>query len=265
MVHIIDSKTSILRDLSIDPSCFEEIETFTVSGDDPSSPLPQDGQQRFFVAIERPDLTLSGVVRGMLGSTDCQNDMNVRQRYTIKVFSVLRLVAKRLRLLHSQGFVHGDLCLENCGKFDDEWKLSDLLGSQRIGRALDANRLSSSAPPESVKLQGKVAAFRSDLIAHPSLDSWAFGKVAFEVLVGDTLIEFDVSRSIETDHESLAQLLNWEDVNIAGVRQELQRVGVTEAGVSLVVDCLSPIAEGRPTMDEILAHPVWNALRHQSS
>lgn len=262
---VIRSQAAILQDLEVDPSCFEEIVSFTVSGDDPSSPLPKDGRQRFFLSIERPDLTLSGVVRGMLGNQDCQNDMNVRQRYSIKVFSVLRLVAKAVRRLHGQGFVHGNLCLENCGKFEGDWKLSDLLGVQRIDGTFDVNRLSSSAPPESVELLGRIAKFRNDLITHPSLDSWAFGKVAYEVLVGDTLIEFNVSKPIETDHESLANLSQWSDQGVRYARRELERVGVAESGIALVTECLSPSAEDRPTMEGILNHPVWDALRRQTA
>lgn len=253
-------KVAILEDLEIDPS-FEEIVPFTLGESHQSYPLPKFGLQRFFIAIERPDLTLSGVVRGMLGSQDCRNDITVRQRYAIKVFSVLRLVAKALRRLHGQGFVHADLSLENCGRFGDDWKLSNILGAQRVGFPVEVDRLSSSAPPESIEERNGVATFRSDLVAHPTLDSWAFGKLAFEVTVGDTLIEFDVSHSIETDQKSLANLLHWSDSNVQQTCQVLGRVGVTDAGISMIAECLAPKADDRPTMDEILNHPVWDALR----
>jgi len=252
------SKAAVLQDLDNDPS-FEEIVPFTMDGND------HTGRQRFYIAIERPDLTLSGVVRGMLGNQDCRNDMNVRQRYTIKVFSVLRLVAKALRRLHGKGFVHGDLCLENCGKFEDDWKLSDILGAQRVGLPVEADRLSSSAPPESIEEQNGVATFRKDLVAHPSLDSWAFGKIAYEVIVGDTLIEFDVSHPIEADHKSLANLLRWSDLDVQQACKLMGRVGVADAGISMVAACLAPKADDRPTMDEILNHPVWDVLRRKAS
>lgn len=259
-----------MPELDIDVDFFEEILTFVVRGSDANrGPLPDDERRRFFISVERPELTLSGVVRGMLGNQDCQNDAKVRQRYSAKVFSVLRLVAKSLQRLHAQGFIHGDLCLESCGKYDDKWKLSDLLGAQKIGETFDIARLSSSAPPESVEpLRSSgtdhQAAFRADLVTRPSFDSWAFGKVAYEVLVGDALIEYDVTKSVKEDHDSLVYLLHWSDFNVQDARQQLERVGISEDGISMVTQCLSPDEVARLSMDEVLQHPVWSELRRQS-
>ena len=224
-------------------------------------PFPRNALQRYFIAIERPDLTLNGVVRGMLCHHDCQNDMNVRQRYTIKVFSVLRRIAKCLLRLHNQGFVHGDLCLENCGKFEGEWKLSDILGAQRIGLPFEKDRLSSSAPPEAIDEQSGEAKFRSDLVAHPSLDTWAFGKLAFEAIMGDTLIEFDVSLPIEADHASLGTLGKWNTSNVQHVCQALGRVGVVDAAILMIAECLLPDACKRLSMSRMLDNPAWDAFR----
>lgn len=263
-------QTAVLRELDIDVDYFEEIVAFAVGGvDADKSPLANDGRQRFFVSIERPYLTLSGVVRGMLGNHDCQNDVIVRQRYSAKVFSVLRVVAKALQSLHGQGFIHGDLCLENCGKYDDKWKLSDLLGAQKIGETFDPARLSSSAPPEAIeplRTSGtkRQVAFRTDLVSRPSFDSWAFGKLAYEVLVGDALVAFDESKSIEEDYESLTNLVHWNDFNVEDARQHLERVGISNAGISLVTSCLSPDEETRLSMDGVLTHAVWSELRRQS-
>ena len=253
-------QTAVLQDLIADQSSFEDIVAFTIDASGQCR-FPRSALQRFFIAIERPDLTLSGVVRGMLGHHDCQNDMNVRQRYTIKVFSVLRRIAKCLQRLHGQGFVHGDICLSNCGKFDGEWKLSDVLGAQRIGLPIEKDRLSSSAPPEAVEGQSGVAVFRSDLLAHPSLDSWAFGKLAFEVIVGDKLIEFDKSLPVDADHASLDNLCNWSQSNVQHACQTLERFGVVDAAISMIAGCLSPNADTRPCMGDILNSPGWEAFR----
>lgn len=259
-------QTAILSELDVDAACFEDILAFSVGGFDANrGPLPEDGLRRYVIAIGRPELTLSGVVRGMLGNQDCQNDVNVRQRYSEKVFSVLRLVAKALQRLHAQGFVHGDVCLENCGKYEDEWKLSNILGAQKVGETFCHARLSSSAPPEAVgTLPETQAAFRIDLVVHPSLDSWAFGKLAYEVLVGDALIEFNVTKSVVDDHESLANLFRWSDFNVKDAQEQLNRIGISESGVSMVANCLSPYKESRPSMDEVLKHPVWSELRRRS-
>lgn len=228
-------------------------------------PLPDDGKVRYCISIERPELTLSSVVRGMLGNLNCQNDASVRHRYTVKVFSVLRSIAKSLQRLHSDGFVHGNLSLENCGKYSDKWKLSDILEAQAIGETFDRERLSISAPPEAVLLQrgtGKTpgASFRTDLVALPSFDSWGFGKLAYEVLVGDTFLEFDVAKDIADDEVTLVRLCQWNEFNMQECRRQLELVGVTDEGVALVLQCIGP-EECRPTMDEVLRHSIWSGLR----
>jgi hypothetical protein len=254
----------VLRYLVIDCNYVEEILTFFVGERDSNrGPLPDDGLRRFVVSIESPSLTLTTVVRGMLRNRGCQTDTMIRQRYSVKVFSVLRLIAQALKRLHCQGFVHGDLCLESCGKFEEKWKLINLLGVQRIGEAIDSSRLSFSAPPEAVQSFTHVgsyqrSAFRDDLVAHPSLDLWAYGKVAFEVLVGQPLISSDINDSF--DDESLKLLLQWNNVNVLDVRRQLERVGILEAGIELVLQCLSPIADTRLSIDDVLQHSVWAEL-----
>jgi hypothetical protein len=254
--------------LKLDAALFEAIVTFVVGESDVDrGPLPDDGQERYCVVIERPDLTLSGVVRGMLGNHDCQNDRSVRHRYTVKVLSVLRTIAKSLRSLHSEGFIHGGLTLENCGKYNDKWKLSGILGSQRIGEKVDVSRLSSSAPPEAVlpfmsdDEAVHDAVFRTDLVAQPSVDSWAFGKVMYEVLVGDSLIEWNVATSVDEDRNSLARLHQWNEFNLLDCRRQLELVGIIEPGIELVIQCLCPQGANRPSMDQILKHSVWSELR----
>jgi serine/threonine protein kinase len=257
-----------LTSLNLDAALFEEIVTLVVGESDVDrGPLPDDEQERYCVVIERPDLTLSGVVRGMLGNHDCQNDRSVRHRYTVKVLSVLRTIAKSLQRLHSEGFIHGGLTLENCGKYNDKWKLCEILGSQTIGRKIDASRLSSSAPPEAVlpfmSEDGAVhdAAFRTDLVAQPSVDSWAFGKVMYEVLVGDSLIEWNVATSVDEDRDSLARLHQWNEFNLLDCRRQLELVGVVEPVIELVLQCLCPQVANRLSMDAILKHSAWSELR----
>lgn len=245
----------------LDVNSFEEILTFTVSQDElQRSPLSSDSSRRYFVMFELPDLTLNGVVRGMLNNEDCQNNMDVRHRYNIKVFSVLRLVAKALRRLHEKGYIHGNVCLENCGKYEDRWKLSEILGVQQIGVPIAKSRLSTSAPPEAVHGNEHLVQYRSHLVANESFDSWSFGKLAFEVLVGKPLIDFSSSHSGE-NRQSLVDLLRWDDHSIGHACERLDDAGIVDSGVELIADCLSYEDERRPTMDEILRHSVWDDLR----
>lgn len=236
-------------------------------GEDGSEPVDGEAKQ-FCVAIERPNLTLSGVASGMLDNEECQTDSEVRQRYNGKVFSVLRLVAKALHHLHSLGIVHGQVCLENCGKYDDKWKLSDTLDMQQVGAIFDSSRFDKSAPPEAIEQDTNTAlehqaTFRPEVLAERSFDSWAFGKLAYEVLLGEELVAFDRGKAVDENNRAMMDILHWSNFEQRDVEQKLKGVGVSKAGVDMIVHCLSPKSEDRPTMDQILSHPVWNELRRQ--
>jgi serine/threonine protein kinase len=251
----------VLHNLEFDFRYCEEIVTFSVGGNDRNrGPLPNDGLRRFFISVERPSLTLTSIVRGMLRNHGCQTDSAVRRRYSEKVFSVLRMIALSLKWLHSQGFVHGSLNLESCGKFGANWKLMNLLGLQKIGETLDINRFSMTAPPEAVQISSRSGSeqryvFRDNLVSHPSLDLWAFGVVAFEVLVGQPVIRLDANNDF--DQNSWKCLHQWSDSNLLEIRLQLEQVGVSEAGIRLIIQCLSPSADARLSIDNVLQHSAW--------
>lgn len=249
-------------------SHFEDVFCFIIGKDDRGrGPLPDDGRCLFCISTERPELTLSSVVRGMIGNKECQNHAQTRRRYANKVFSVLRQVAKALQRLHKQGLVHGNLCLESFGKYDESWKLADVLGAQTIEDVFEVTRLSSAAPPESVlpsqHRENNHSRFRSDLVALPSIDSWGFGKLAYEVLVGDVLIEFDVTNRIHSDDVGLDFLSRWSEKNLQDVRLQLKHAGLSGTEISLITHCLRPEAKDRLDLDGILLHSAWTELRQQ--
>jgi serine/threonine protein kinase len=254
-------KTSMLHSLLPDFTLFQEILTFSVGDIDRNrGPLPDDGLQRYFISLESPRLSLATVVRGMLNNVGCRNDKMVRTRYSGKVFSVLRLIAMALQRLHNQGVVHGHLSLESCAKFDDKWKLANFLGAYCVGEVIHYNEETLAVPPEALQLcrtQGSAthATFRNDFVAQASVDIWAFGKVAYEALVGQPLIPTDQDEKF--DSESLTLLLEWNDANLFDVRLELERVGVTKAGIDLIAQCLSHDEDSRLTVDELLQHSFW--------
>jgi serine/threonine protein kinase len=240
----------------LDISLFQEILTFSVGGNDSNrGPLPDDGLQRYFISLESPQLSLTTVVWGMLSNHGCQTDKMVRQRYSGKVFSVLRLIAKALQRLHYQGFVHGNLSLDSCGKFDEKWKLANLLSAKSAGEAIHYNNSTLAAPPEALQYSrnygsDRQATFRNDFVAQPSADVWAFGKVAYEALVGKPLIMTD--RDSNFDSKSLKVLVEWNDANLLDVRLELERVRIKESAIGLIAQCLAHNANTRLTVDDIL-------------
>jgi hypothetical protein len=173
----------------------------------------------------------------------------VQWQNNTKVFSVLRLVAKSFRRLHSQSFVHGAVSVASCGKFDDRWKLMGLLGSEREGQSFGPNRLSSCAPPETIEVnatqnkQGqRCTRFRGKLVAQYFVNAWAYGKLAFEALVGQPLLipVDDTSTSVSEDDSRLVKLLHWSEFDVQDIRHELELVGVSLSAIFLVVACYQP-------------------------
>lgn len=233
--------------------------------------------QQFCVAIELPSLTLDRVVAGMLNSDEYHRNPDMRTRYFSKVCMVLRQVAKALRHLHYVGVVHGDVCLESCGKFHDKWKLTNSLGIQPTGERFDTSRMGESSPPEAVELLSNVvetrgqeassrhATFKGDIVADPAIDIWAFGKLTFEVLTGEPLIQFDSEKEVRHDNRALLTLERWNEDDLRDCIDVMKDSGVSTLGIDLVSHCLLPDPAERPaSMDEILEHKFWKDMRRKT-
>jgi len=231
------------------------------------------GAKQHSIAIEQPNLTLEEVILGMVQNEDCQNVPAIRRRYAEKVFAVLRVVAKALRHLHGVGLVHGGLSTKSCGKYGNQWKVSDVLGIRRSGDSFGIERTSMSPPPESLEVDkgrrgwAQQAFMKESLEARPSIDAWAFGTLAFEVLVGAPLFPALDIYNVEDEEcrEAMNHIYLWNDHNLQEVRERLALCFVSEAGINLILECLSPQPEMRPTMSEILSRPFWNEIRRNGS
>ena len=224
-------------------------------------PLPIDGLSRYFISVETPQLRLAAVVRGMLSNHGCQTDKSIRQRYSGKVFLVLRSIAYALHNLHSQGHIHGTLSPVSCAKFDERWKLAHVLDTKRIGEIITFSTETYSVPPEALKpttnqgTKGQIV-FKDDLVARTSIDVWAFGQVAYEALVGRPLFPEENDENEEMD--PLKVILRWSDANLVEVKQDLVHIGLTEPGIELITKCLSPNECARPQIDYLLQHTFWS-------
>ena len=253
----------------MEPLYFEEVSTFAVS----ESGSEQEAAQQYCISIERPrSITLDRVVEGMLKKGGYRHDPDLRRKYAAKVCAVLRLIGKGLRHLHASGGVHGNVCMETCGKFDHEWKLLGRLNVQLIGAALDPSKFQYSFPPEALVLEEKEGvvydsdappvAFNTELVADPSLDIWGFGQLAYESILGKQLVEFDKKKKTTEDAVSLLEVMEWDESNMRNVFEELLDSGIPESGADLIVSCLFPRPADRPkSMDDILSHPFWKEMR----
>jgi serine/threonine protein kinase len=152
------------------------------------------------------------------------------------------------------------------------WKLLGRLGVQRIGESFDTSKFHHSFPPEALQLDeqdGGVfdsddapVSIRATMIADPSLDIWAFGKLAYEALVGLPLVEFDETKRPSEDVVSLLEVMEWDQTNMKDVFTLLLDCGITESGADLITSCLFPRPEDRPrSIEEILSNQFWKEMR----
>lgn len=226
--------------------------------------LESSSKPQFCISIDQPELTLSDIIFNM-DRSKYLDDHERLTRYINKLRKVFKMIGEGINHLHSQGVVHGHINTNTCGKFDDGWKLLDLIGSNTIGSYLSTNRTSQSSPPEAVISEGKnMTSFRlSDhIVANISLDIWAFGKLMYEVLVGKQLIEIDSHKMVETDDLFLGTLKNWNEDDLSNVVTEIETAGVGTLAADLISHCLCPFPEHRPKdMKDVLTHPYWNELK----
>jgi serine/threonine protein kinase len=262
--------------VDLDNSFVEEVDVF-VEYVEPPFGSSEDAPQHHCVSIERPQLTLDKVVNGMLENGGYTTDPHKRNKYSAKVCSVLRLIGKALRHLHTSGVIHGNVCMETCGKFDDSsWKLLDRLEVQVIGATFDHSRFDRSFPPESIELAEESGAvydsddaavsFSKSMIVDPSIDIWSFGQTCYETLVGKPLIESDINKSPSEDAVSMLQIMEWNESNMQEVFTNLLEAGIEESGADLITSCLFARPQDRPSsMDEVLDHPFWTDMRKHRS
>lgn len=255
-------QTEIMRTYELDESKVEEVLTFSVRGGGDGL----SGQS--WVSIECPEATLKDVSDSMTRKGGYWNQPDLRSKYATKVCLVLRLIAKSLQHLHTKGVVHGDLSLQSCGLFEQDWKLLGGMEVQPIGQAFDTSRFQQSFPPESLHssdldinvydTDAPPVCFNQSIVSDPSIDIWSFGKLAYEAILGKPLVAYDANLPAN-DVVALLEVMEWNEDCLKDVFQELlESGGIAESGAELFTSCLFPRPEDRPkSMDEILRHPFW--------
>jgi hypothetical protein len=264
-----------LLSVELDDAFVEKVDVYVEYIDDPFNNSEEAAQQRC-VAIERPQLSLDKVVAGMRQNGGYQNDLELRMKYSAKVCSVLRLVGKALRHVHESGAVHGNICMETCGKFSENWKLLERLDIVLAGEPIDASRFRHTFPPEALELSEREGAvydsdnapvsFVQTLIANPSIDIWAFGQVCYETLMGKPLVDYDRKKKPSDDVAALLQIMEWSRSDMQAVFSDLLEYGIEESGADMITSCLFPNPNDRPaSMNEVLDHPFWVDMKKHRS
>ena len=139
-------------------------------------------------------MSLACVVSGIPTNHRCRSDLRVLGRYFGKTRSIMRHIAEALNELHGQSIIHGLVNSSQTQKFGDTWKLAGLPGSAVRGEQFAACRPGLHSPPEAFILvrskrshEPTFALLAPSLIAEPFIDTWAFGKLIYEVLFRESL------------------------------------------------------------------------------
>jgi hypothetical protein len=286
-----ENRVFTMFDFFLESRFVEEVNVYVEHPEDENvtSPteMPRQQQQRC-VAIERPRITLNEVVQGMVKNGGYESgNADKRLKYSAKICSVLKLIGKSLHHLHDAGVVHGNVCMDTCGKFEDSsWKLLERLGVQAIGKPFDPARFQNSFPPESLvalsaendpqEREGStvfdsdrpLVSFSSELESDVSIDIWGFGKICYESLAGKPLIEFDSKSGVNPSDDvvALLQTAEWNVSNMESVFANLLESGIAESGADMITACLFPSPGDRPAnMEEILENPFWAEIRKHRS
>ena len=260
------NEISPIKDTDFNPACVEVIDFFAVH--DFSAYASANAPQQFCVAIEKPSLALARVVAG---SGDYRQEPDRFHKYLTRVCMVLRYVGKAVNHLHDNGLVHGNISLLNCGKFGDQWKLMGITGAKALGEDVPTWAMSEGIPPEATVLspdqngglEEASVKLHETIKASPSIDAWAYGKLMYEVLVGEPLIPFDYNmEAFYNDRNALVALAAWDQSTLRDVVNEVVESGAGTLAADLISHCLCPSPEDRPKdFDEILAHPFWEDQR----
>lgn len=238
----------------------------------------EDKPRQHWISVEQPEVTLRDVADSMVRKGGYWNQPDLRRKYASKVCSVLKIIAKSLHHLHSNGLLHGDLSLGSCGKFEQSWKVLGRMDFQEIGDPFDTTRFQNSFPPESLQMDNRNsnyydsdvvhASFKTSIVSDPSIDIWAFGKLAYETIMGRPLVDFETKKPSD-DPVALLEIMDWDERSLKKIFTDLlESGGIAESGAELFTSCLFARPQDRPkSMDEILSHPFWkeNQKRREKS
>jgi len=235
----------------LDARLFEEVSHFTAT--EMEANIPSGVSLEYCVAVNKSTMSLASVVSGMPSHVRAKAGITVLGRYFGKIRSIMHRIAQALKQMHAKNIIHGHLDSYQIGKFDGRWKVTGLPGSLVTGGHFMSSRLGLHSPPEAFVIahskyshEQSVVTLAPSLTAEPSADVWAFGKLLYEVLVGESLfMEF-------------SDILLWNDDNLSRALDKLMEERVGATGVDLIARCLCPIKSARAnSMSDIIRHSFW--------
>ena len=233
----------LLQRIANDTELFEELNFHTVGG-------------AMYISAKKTPTSLASVIEEM------SHERRIKHFRTSR--SILRGIAKSLSKLHGQGIIHGSLDIQNVGKFGKCWKLMDLPGSVAVNELFTACRVGLHSPPEAfitarckINHERNIASIAPTLAADPTVDVWAFGKLMYEVLVGESLFKIF---SVEGSYLKSSMCIHaWNGYHLKKISRKLISEGINSSGVNLISICLCPLLSERcKSMSDVLHHPFWS-------
>ena len=184
------------------------------------------------------------------------------------VRALLRSLLQQTSALHQCGLVHGDLKPRNVLCSDDintvKLTLCDLDAAATIGSTRPRGLKVSTAyiAPEFFREYVKDLAGSEDDDAGTTTvaaDVWSLGVIAYELLSGRGLFRTDISNDDLVDAQDVMRLCVWCDVSDETLNAVLEHSedGTTQMRArDFVRRCLRGDAAQRPTLEELIAHPL---------
>ena len=252
---------SILKETKLDSEFIEKFHYFVAH--EVGGFTGTNAPVQFCIAIEKPYLTLSRIVEDMSRDRDRRQNPGKLSLYLEKVSFALYNIARAISHLHEVGVIHGDVGPHTCGLCGDKWKLLNIPNAKRIGETFKVSRMGEYTPPEAIQFvkgvgEERIAKFKSSFQAEFSFDIWSFGKLCYEVFVGEVMINFNPTIHTSEDTNGLYDLGTWNDRNLHDAVDCIMSAEVGPIGADLAQQCLCVDRRDRPkNMKEILLHPFW--------
>ncbi|KAL3761435.1 hypothetical protein ACHAWU_007394 [Discostella pseudostelligera] len=267
-----DVEHLILHNRTLDSKQFEELNHLAKERDDgdgvddvgDDSP-PHGISYQYCVATDDPRKTLANVIAQMADYD--------RMKYLRKSRHLLHGISKSLHTMHTNNIIHGCIDSTTIGKFGSTtWKITGLIGSVVAGDHFPASRLGLHSPPEAfvvmrdkIDHERKFASVAQSLVAEPTVDVWAFGKLLYEVLAGESLFRLFLQKKMQNNkyhHEDASKcILKWsDDRHLPKVTKKLLSIGISTNGVELISKCLCGKDIRAISMKEVVDHPFWDGF-----
>ncbi|KAH9123368.1 hypothetical protein AeMF1_005625 [Aphanomyces euteiches] len=179
------------------------------------------------------------------GGRNCEDYCQYLLKDSIAKYRFIEQILAATQFLHSQGWIHGDIKLENVAYFEAEarFKLMNMDHAQNIDAAMSKHCVSEYCPPE---LAMYILGHKKILNASAKFDTWCVAVLVLKLFLKDGVInEFS-----GLDEKAIIQLIASPDFNLD---HSLNASDLKPPQKQIFALCLHPDPEKRGTLDDILS------------